>query len=114
MEFAFYFSAGIAVVSTLRVITGSNPVHALLYLVISLLAVSRCFFSLGASLAEVLEIIVYGGAIMVLCVFVVMMLILGPATAGREREWMMPGVWIGPALLALILLLRVHRELFAA
>src|SRR5690606_40610501 len=38
MEFAFYFSSGVAVVSTLRVVTGSNPVHALLYLVISLLA----------------------------------------------------------------------------
>ena len=36
MEFAFYFSAGITVVSTLRVITNSNPVHALLYLIITL------------------------------------------------------------------------------
>src|SRR5690606_32768595 len=92
MEFAFYFSAGIAVVSTLRVITGSNPVHALLYLVISLLAVSMCFFSLGAPFAGALEIIVCAGAIMVLFVFVVMMLNLGPATAGQERAWMKPGV----------------------
>lgn len=50
MEFAFYFSAGVAVVSTLRVVTGTNPVHALLYLVVSLLAVAMCFFSLGAPL----------------------------------------------------------------
>lgn len=113
MEFAFYFSAGVAVVSTLRVITGTNPVHALLYLIISLLAVSMCFFSLGAPFAGALEIIVYAGAIMVLFVFVVMMLNLGPATAGQERAWMKPGVWIGPSLLALILLLQLLWALFA-
>ena len=55
MEFAFYFAAGVAVVATLRVITNTNPVHALLYLIVSLLAVSMCFFSLGAPFAGVLE-----------------------------------------------------------
>ena len=79
MEFAFYFAAGIAAISTLRVITHTNPMHALLYLIVSLLAVSMCFFSLGAPFAGALEIIVYAGAIMVLFVFVVMMLNLGPA-----------------------------------
>ncbi len=58
-------------------ITHTNPVHALLYLIISLLAISGVFFSLGAYFAGALEIIVYAGAIMVLFVFVVMMLNLG-------------------------------------
>jgi NADH-quinone oxidoreductase subunit J len=114
MEFAFYFSAGVAVVATLRVISGSNPVHALLYLITSLLAVSMCFFSLGAPFAGALEIIVYAGAIMVLFVFVVMMLNLGPSTAGQERAWMAPRIWIGPALLAGVLLLQLLWALFAA
>ena len=56
MEFAFYFSAGVAVAATLMVITNTRAVHALLYLVTSLLAVSMCFFSLGAPFAGVLEI----------------------------------------------------------
>ena len=104
MEFAFYFAAGVAVAATLRVITHTNPVHALLYLVVSLLAVSMTFFALGAPFAGVLEIIVYAGAIMVLFVFVVMMLNLGPATADQERQWLTPGVWIGPGLLSAALL----------
>lgn len=104
MEFAFYFAAGVAVASTLRVITHTNPVHALLYLVVSLLAVSMTFFALGAPFAGVLEIIVYAGAIMVLFVFVVMMLNLGPATADQERQWLTPGVWIGPGLLSAAML----------
>ncbi len=74
MEFAFYICGLIAILATLRVITHTNPVHALLYLIISLLAISGVFFSLGAYFAGALEIIVYAGAIMVLFVFVVMML----------------------------------------
>jgi NADH-quinone oxidoreductase subunit J len=104
MEFAFYFASGVAVLATLRVITNTNPVHALLYLIISLLAVSMCFFALGAPFAGALEIIVYAGAIMVLFVFVVMMLNLGPVSVAQERAWLKPGIWVGPALLALLLL----------
>ncbi|WP_337058311.1 NADH-quinone oxidoreductase subunit J [Pseudomonas sp. USHLN015] len=104
MEFAFYFAAGVAVVSTLRVVTNTNPVHALLYLIISLLAVSMCFFALGAPFAGALEIIVYAGAIMVLFVFVVMMLNLGPAIVEQERKWLKPGIWVGPSVLSLALL----------
>ncbi|MCK8353398.1 NADH-quinone oxidoreductase subunit J, partial [Erwinia amylovora] len=40
MEFAFYLCGLVAVLATFRVITHTNPVHALLYLIISLLAVS--------------------------------------------------------------------------
>ena len=111
MEFAFYFASGIAVVSTLRVITNTNPVHALLYLIISLIAVAMTFFSLGAPFAGVLEVIAYAGAIMVLFVFVVMMLNLGPATVEQERRWLTPRVWVGPALLSLLLLGELIRVL---
>lgn len=114
MEFAFYFAAGIAVMSTLRVVSSSNPVHALLYLIISLLAVSMVFFSLGAPFAGALEIIVYAGAIMVLFVFVVMMLNLGPAAVAQERKWLTPGIWFGPAILSTLLLGQLLYVLFAA
>ena len=110
----FYLPAVVAVFATFMVITSTNPVHALLYLVLSLLAVAMIFFAVGAPFAGVLEVIVYAGAIMVLFVFVVMMLNLGEATAAQERAWLTPKVWIGPALLAGILfgeLLRVfHSE----
>lgn len=112
MEFAFYFSAGVAVAATLRVITHTHPVHALLYLVISLMAVAMCFFSLGAPFAGALEIIVYAGAIMVLFVFVVMMLNLGDATAEQERDWLTPRAWVGPAILAALLLVELLAIIF--
>ncbi|MBG5918724.1 NADH-quinone oxidoreductase subunit J [Providencia stuartii] len=104
MEFTFYIAGLVAVLATLRVITNTNPVHALLYLVVSLLALSMVFFSLGAYFAGALEIIVYAGAIMVLFVFVVMMLNLGRSVQEQEREWLTPKNWIGPAILSAVLL----------
>ncbi|MCX5758196.1 MAG: NADH-quinone oxidoreductase subunit J, partial [Candidatus Hydrogenedentes bacterium] len=48
--------------------------------------------------------IVYAGAFMVLFIFVIMMLTLGPRTEDQERAWLEPRMWFGPALLALVLL----------
>ncbi len=113
MEITFYIAAAVAVFATVMTITSTNPVHGLLYLVSSLLAVAMIFFAVGAPFAGVLEVIVYAGAIMVLFVFVVMMLNLGEATVEQERLWLAPRVWIGPALLAGILfgeLLRVFHS----
>jgi NADH-quinone oxidoreductase subunit J len=86
------------------VITQVNAVHALLYLVVSFLALAAVFFALGAPFAAALEVIVYAGAIMVLFVFVVMMLNVGVSANERERGWLAPRGWIGPAILAGILL----------
>ncbi|ATJ81115.1 NADH-quinone oxidoreductase subunit J [Halomonas beimenensis] len=104
MEIAFYLSGLVAVLATLGVITHLNPVHAVLYLIVSLLAVAMVFFALGAPFAGALEIIIYAGAIMVLFVFVVMMLNLGERVVARERAWLRPRTWLGPALLAALLL----------
>ncbi|MBA3581956.1 MAG: NADH-quinone oxidoreductase subunit J [Gammaproteobacteria bacterium] len=104
MEIAFYIASAVALFATLSVVINTNPVHALLYLVISLIAVAMIFFALGAPFAGALEIIVYAGAIMVLFVFVVMMLNLGPAVIKQEREWLKPRIWLGPTFLSLILL----------
>ncbi len=103
-QIAFYLAGAVALLATARVITGLNPVHALLNLIVSLLAVAMIFFVLGAPFAGILEVIVYAGAIMVLFVFVVMMLNLGAATVEQERKWLRPSVWLGPGLLSLILL----------
>jgi NADH-quinone oxidoreductase subunit J len=103
MDIVFYITAFVTVISTIMVISRHNPVHALLYLIISLLSISVIFFLLGAPFAALLEIIIYAGAIMVLFIFVIMLLNLGQETAKQEKEWLKPKVWIGPAILSAIL-----------
>ena len=73
IETLFYLAASIAVIASIKVITGKNIIYALLYLVVSLLAVAVCFYLMGAPFAAGLEVIVYAGAILVLFVFAVMM-----------------------------------------
>ncbi len=104
MNIVFYISAVVAAAATLMVITRTNVVHSLLYLVVSLLSVAMIFFSLGAAFVAALEVIIYAGAIMVLFVFVIMMLNLGPQAAGQESLWLRPRTYVGPGILAAVLL----------
>lgn len=113
MEIAFYIAAVVAVVATVMVITRLNAVHALLYLIVSLLAVALVFFLLGAPFAAALEVIIYAGAIMVLFVFVIMMLNLGKGAVAQENRWLTPSMWIGPGILSLILLIELTYFLTA-
>jgi NADH-quinone oxidoreductase subunit J len=103
MSIVFYLSGAIAAIATAIAISRQNAVHALLYLVVSLLAVAVIFYELGAPFAAALEVIIYAGAIMVLFIFVVMM--LNPAGGAGESElplvrWK---IWIAPAVFCAIL-----------
>lgn len=100
----FYLGALVAIVASLLVVTRSNAVHALLYLVVSLLGAATVFVTLGAPFAAALEVILYAGAIMVLFVFVLMMLDLRSGAIEREASWLRAGIWTGPAVLAAVLL----------
>ena len=103
MNTIFYIAAAVAVTASVMAIRNRNAIHALLYLIISLLSVSVIFYILGAQLIAALEVIVYAGAIMVLFIFVVMMLNLGMEEK-TERKWLTPGMWVMPAILAAILM----------
>lgn len=100
----FYLASAVALVATILAMTRANAIHALIYLIVSLLAVAVIFFIIGAPFAAALEIVVYAGAIMVLFVFVIMMLNLGEEGDARERQWLQPRIWSGPAALSLVLL----------
>jgi NADH-quinone oxidoreductase subunit J len=103
MNWVFQLAALVAIVSTVMVILQLDAVHALLYLIVSLFAVAVIFFTLGAPFVAALEVIIYAGAIMVLFIFVIMMLNLGPRSRDQERRFMQGSGWAGPAILALLL-----------
>ena len=103
MNIFFYIAAGVAIVSTIMAISGKNAIHSLLYLILSLLAVSVIFYLLSAPFIAALEVIIYAGAIMVLFIFVTMMLNIG-LERESENKWLRPRMWIVPSILAIILL----------
>ena len=104
MDKIFYIASAVAILSTIMVITRYNMVHALLYLVVSFLAVAVIFYVLGAPFIAALEVIVYAGAIVVLIIFVIMMLNLKQESVEQEEKWLTRKVWLGPASLCSILM----------
>lgn len=103
MNIFFYIAAGVALISTIMAISRRNAIHALLYLILSLLAVSVIFYLLDAPFIAALEVIIYAGAIMVLFIFVTMMLNVG-IEKKTEKKWLNPRMWIVPSMLSAILL----------
>jgi NADH-quinone oxidoreductase subunit J len=103
----FYIAGAVAVIATLLVVTRRRTIHALLYLIVSLFAVAVVFYTLGAPFVAALEVIVYAGAIIVLFLFTVMLLNIGREVEGQERRLLRPSGWIGPGLLAAVLLVEL-------
>ena len=71
---AFYLLATVAVVSALLVVTARNPVHSVLWLILTFFSAAGLFVLLGAEFLAMLLVVVYVGAVAVLFLFVVMML----------------------------------------
>lgn len=72
--FAFYLFAITACVAGFMVVMGRNPVHSVLWLILTFVSASGLFVLQGAEFVAMLLIMVYVGAVAVLFLFVVMML----------------------------------------
>ncbi|MEO1612614.1 MAG: NADH-quinone oxidoreductase subunit J, partial [Pseudomonadota bacterium] len=66
---AFYVFATVAVASGLFVVLARNPVHSVLWLILTFFSAAGMFVLMGAEFVAMLLIIVYVGAVMVLFLF---------------------------------------------
>ena len=73
-DITFYAFSTVLVAAALLVVLARNPVHSVLWLILSFLSAAGLFVLLGAEFVAMLLIIVYVGAVAVLFLFVVMML----------------------------------------
>jgi len=72
--YLFFLFATLAIASAIAVITCKDTVNSALFLVVNLVAIAGVFLLLKAQFLAVIQILVYGGAIMVLFLFVIMLL----------------------------------------
>ncbi|MES2454399.1 MAG: NADH-quinone oxidoreductase subunit J [Bacteroidota bacterium] len=70
----FYFVATLSVIFSLLVIFSKNPIHSVLYLIVTFFTFTVHYVLLNAQFLAVVNFIVYMGAIMVLFLFVLMLL----------------------------------------
>ncbi|MEC8371237.1 MAG: NADH-quinone oxidoreductase subunit J [Pseudomonadota bacterium] len=97
---AFYLFAFVAVASAVMVISARNPVHSVLFLILSFFNAAGLFVLMGAEFLAMILVVVYVGAVAVLFLFVVMMLDIN---FSELREGFLQYLPIG-ALIGIILL----------
>ena len=100
---AFYVFATVAVAAGLLVVMSRNPVHSVLWLILTFFTAAGMFVLMGAEFVAMLLIIVYVGAVAVLFLFVVMMLDVDFAELKRGIADYLP---IG-GLIAVVLLMEL-------
>ena len=102
---AFYVLSAVSIASALCVVTSRNPVHSVLFLILSFFSAAGLFVLLGAEFLAMLLVVVYVGAVAVLFLFVVMMLDVdfGSLRSGFARYLPIGGVVALFLLLEMIL-----------
>lgn len=100
----FYFLAFLAILSSIMVIFSKNPIHSVLYLIITFFAIAGHYIMLNAQFLAVVHIIVYAGAIMVLFLFVIMFLNLNAETEPQQSTFIkFAGVLVGGSLFLILI-----------
>jgi NADH-quinone oxidoreductase subunit J len=104
--FFFYLFSAVAILSAVMVISARNPVHAVLFLILTFFNAAGLFMLAGAEFLALLLIVVYVGAVAVLFLFVVMMLDVD-FTSMRQGflQYAPVGMVVGIVLLLELLLL---------
>lgn len=107
-QYIFLTLAAISIVTALLMVFSKNPVHSVLYLILTFFAIAGQYILLNAQFLAVVHIIVYAGAIMVLFLFVLMLLNLNQDTEPQKSAlWRLSaGITAGMLLITLVGALR--------
>ncbi|MEO5675244.1 MAG: NADH-quinone oxidoreductase subunit J [Chitinophagales bacterium] len=101
---SFYFLAFITIFFAIMVVLSKNPVHSVLYLVLTFFGISGNYiFFLDAPFIGMVNIIVYAGAIMVLFLYVIMIMNLNAQIEPKKSNlFRISGAITGGALLLIL------------
>lgn len=89
--------------SALMVVISRNPVHSVLWLIVTFFAISGHYIMMNAQFLGIVNLIVYAGAIMVLFLFVIMLMNLNAETEPKKNKWLrMAGIVAGGCLLLVL------------
>lgn len=99
----FYFLSFLGILSALLVVFSKNPVHSVLYLIITFFVIAAHYVLLNAQFLAIVHVIVYAGAIMVLFLYVIMLLNLNQEAEPHKSNLIRFAATISAGLLLLIL-----------
>ena len=104
----FFILAGLSVLGALSLVLQKHPIHSALSLIVVMVCLAGLYLLMGAEFVAAVQIIVYGGAIMVLFIFVIMLLNAGAETRSKGSRvavlFGIPGMLVGSLFVAWVLL----------
>ncbi|MFN8244101.1 MAG: NADH-quinone oxidoreductase subunit J [Ferruginibacter sp.] len=109
VQLLFWFLTALSLGSALMVITARNPVHSVLWLIVTFFAISGHYILMNAQFLAIVNIIVYAGAIMVLFLFVVMLMNLNAETEPQRNRIMQIAGIISGGCLFLVLVASLNK-----
>ena len=102
-EVLFYFLSALALGSAIMVVLSKNPVHSVLWLIVTFFAISGHYIMMNAQFLGIVNLIVYAGAIMVLFLFVIMLMNLNAETEPLKNKWLrLAGIVAGGCLMLVL------------
>ena len=92
VDLLFYFFATLTVGGAVLMVFSKHPVTAALFMITSLVGVAALFVLLEAFFLAILQVLVYAGAVMVLFLFIIMLLDVGPEGGKASRIKVVSGL----------------------
>ena len=115
VEIMFWFLSVLAVGGALMVIASKNPVHSILFLIVTFFAISGHYILMNAQFLAIVNIIVYAGAIMVLFLFVVMLMNLNADSEPvQKNKYLLFGGTIAGCSLMIVLVAAVKQSILSS
>lgn len=102
-QILFWTLTVLVLFSALMVITSKNPVHSVLWLIVTFFGISGHYVLLNAQFLAIVNIIVYAGAIMVLFLFVIMLMNLNKPSSPLKNKWIQIAGFVAGGCLLLVL-----------
>ena len=97
--FFFYLFGGVLLLAALLVVFSRQPIYSVLSLLVAMFCLAALFVMLGAYFVAAVQILLYGGAVLVLFLFVIMLLNLAPEALARMRPFTLRGIGTVVAIL---------------
>jgi len=101
--YIFYFLSFLAVMCSILVVLSKNPVHSVLYLILTFFSIAGHYILMDAQFLAAVHVIVYAGAIMVLFLYVIMLLNLNEETEPHKPALLKISATVCAGLLLILL-----------
>jgi len=101
VDYLFWAFSLLTLGGAIAMIFSRHPVSAAMFMIVSLVGVAALFVLLDAFFLAVLQVLVYAGAVMVLFLFIIMLLDVGPGGGSKKLSHLKTGVFGGVGVLFL-------------